>query len=338
MATVTFERVRKSYPGGAEVVRGIDLEIMDRELCTFVGPSGCGKSTLLNLIAGFERPTSGDVRIDGVLVNDLSPRERGVAMVFQSYALYPHMSVRENIGFPLDVAGVKRPEIARRVGEMAERLGVQHLLDRKPKELSGGQRQRVALGRALVRRPALCLLDEPLSNLDAKLRGQMRAEIRKLHDDFQATFVYVTHDQTEAMTLSDRVVVLDRGVVQQVAPPREVYERPANVFVAGFIGAPPINLVPPATLELEGDGQIVGVRPEDVRVGAGDPPGDAIPATVALSEPTGAETWVTLDVRGERLIGKAPRDFASRPGAAAWLAFDRARALRFDLRSGAILR
>ena len=276
------------------------------------------------------------MRIDGVVVNDLSPRERGVAMVFQSYALYPHMSVRENIGFPLDVAGVKRPEIARRVREMAERLGIEHLLDRKPKELSGGQRQRVALGRALVRRPALCLLDEPLSNLDAKLRGQMRAEIRKLHDDFQATFVYVTHDQTEAMTLSDRVVVLDRGVVQQVAPPREVYDRPANAFVAGFIGAPPINLVAPFTVGLQGNAR-VGVRPENVRVGAGPAPEGAIAGSVALVEPTGAETWVTLEVRGERLIGRAPADFVARSGAAAWLAFDPDRALRFDIRSGALL-
>ena len=333
MATVTFESVRKTYPGGVEVVKGIDLEIAHGELITLVGPSGCGKSTTLSLIAGFERPTSGHVRIDGAIVDDLSPRERGVAMVFQSYALYPHMSVRQNIGFPLDVAGRPRAEIERRVREMAERLGVAHLLDRKPKELSGGQRQRVALGRALVRRPALCLFDEPLSNLDAKLRGQMRAEIKKLHEELGATFVYVTHDQTEAMTLSSRVVILDRGVVQQVAPPREVYDRPANLFVAGFIGAPPINVVAPATLGLEGEGQIFGVRPESVTVGEGAPPEGTIAGAVYVAEPTGAETWVTLDVRGERVTGRAPADFAAGSGEAAWLRFDPRRVLRFDART-----
>jgi multiple sugar transport system ATP-binding protein len=334
MATVTFESVHKSYPGGAAVVKGIDLEIAHGELVTLVGPSGCGKSTTLNLIAGFERPTSGNVRIDGAIVNDLSPRERGVAMVFQSYALYPHMTVRENIGFPLDVAGEKKPEIERRVREMAGRLGVEHLLDRRPKELSGGQRQRVALGRALVRRPALCLFDEPLSNLDAKLRGQMRAEIKKLHEEYGATFVYVTHDQTEAMTLSDRVVILDRGVIQQVAAPREVYDRPANLFVAGFIGAPPINVVAPATLGLEGKEQLLGLRPENVTIGAGAAPDGAIDGVVYVAEPTGAETWVTLDARGERVTGRAPADFAPRSGDAAWLRFERGRVLRFDRGSG----
>jgi len=333
VATVTFEKVRKSYPGGAEVVKGIDLEIESGELVTIVGPSGCGKSTTLSLIAGFERPTSGNVRIDGAIVNDLSPRERGVAMVFQSYALYPHMTVRENIGFPLDVAGEKKAEIERRVRETAERLGIGHLLDRRPKELSGGQRQRVALGRALVRRPALCLFDEPLGNLDARLRGQMRAELKRLHEELGATFVYVTHDQTEAMTLSDRVVVLDRGVVQQIAPPREVYDRPANLFVAGFIGAPPINLLPPATLGLERGDYIAGVRPEDVTVGEGPAPEGAIAGSVYVAEPTGAETWVTLDVRGERVTGRAPASFEARSAEPAWMTFERERVLRFDERT-----
>jgi multiple sugar transport system ATP-binding protein len=335
MAAVTFENVRKTFPGGVEVVKGIDLDIAHGELVTLVGPSGCGKSTILNLIAGFEPPTSGNVRIDGEIVNDRSPRERKVAMVFQSYALYPHMSVRDNIGFPLDVAGESRSEIKRRVGDMADRLGIGHLLDRKPKELSGGQRQRVALGRALVRRPALCLFDEPLSNLDAKLRGQMRAEIKKLHEQFKATFVYVTHDQTEAMTLSDRVVILDRGAIQQVAPPREVYDRPINLFVAGFIGSPPINLVAPATLGVEGEGQILGIRPESVAIGAGPAPAGAIAGSLYIAEPTGAETWVTLDVRGERITGRAPADFAARPGDAAWLRFERDRLLYFDERTKA---
>ena len=330
MASVTFERVRKSYGGSGDVLPGLDLEIADGELVTLVGPSGCGKSTILGLIAGFERPTSGDVRIDGAIVNDRAPRERGIAMVFQSYALYPHMSVRDNIGFPLDVAGEKRADVERRVREMAERLGIDHLLDRRPKELSGGQRQRVALGRALVRRPALCLFDEPLSNLDAKLRGQMRAEIKKLHEELGATFVYVTHDQTEAMTLSDRVVVLDRGVVQQVAPPREVYDRPANVFVAGFVGAPPINLLAPATLGLEAAGRTAGIRPEHVEVAPGTRSERALEGAVYVVEPTGAETWVTLHVRGERVTGRAPPDFAARSGEVAWLRFDPERVLWFD--------
>ncbi|MEZ4293957.1 MAG: ABC transporter ATP-binding protein [Polyangiaceae bacterium] len=328
--------MRKSFPGGVEVVKGVSLEVAHGELVTLVGPSGCGKSTMLNLIAGFEQPTSGNVRIAGAIVNDLSPRERGIAMVFQSYALYPHMTVRQNIGFPLDVAGERKAEIERRVTEMAERLGIGALLDRRPKELSGGQRQRVALGRALVRRPDLCLFDEPLSNLDAKLRGQMRAEIKKLHEDLGATFLYVTHDQTEAMTLSDRVVVLDRGEVQQVAPPREVYDRPANLFVAGLIGSPPINLLPPEALGMTGEDQTLGLRPENVTVGGGEPPEGAFSARVYVTEPTGAETWVTLEMKGERVIGRAPADFAARSGETAWLRFDRERVLRFDKHSGKI--
>ena len=339
MATVTLERVRKSYKG-ADVLPGLDLEIAHGELVTLVGPSGCGKSTILGLIAGFERPTSGHVRIDGAIVDDRSPRERAVAMVFQSYALYPHMTVRDNIGFPLDVAGEKRGEIERRVREMAERLDVAHLLDRKPRELSGGQRQRVALGRALVRRPALCLFDEPLSNLDAKLRGQMRAEIKKLHEELGATFVYVTHDQTEAMTLSDRVVVLERGVVQQVAPPRDVYDRPANVFVAGFVGAPPINLLAPETLGLTAPGRVAGIRPEHLHVssgGSGTRPEHTLEGAVYVVEPTGAETWVTLEVGGERVTGRAPPDFAARSGGAAWLRFDPERVLWFDRESTALV-
>jgi multiple sugar transport system ATP-binding protein len=331
MAAVKLAKITKSYPGGAEAVKGIDLEIADGELLTLVGPSGCGKSTTLNLIAGFEQPTSGTVSIDGEIVNHRSPSERGVAMVFQSYALYPHMSVRDNIAFPLDVAGVDKPEIASRVREMAERLGIGELLGRKPKELSGGQRQRVALGRALVRRPRLCLFDEPLSNLDARLRGQMRAEIKKLHEDLRATFVYVTHDQTEAMTLSDRIVILDRGLVQQVAPPREIYDRPVNAFVAGFIGAPPINLVAPSTIGMEADDDVLtGIRPEHVTVGSGPPPDGAVVGKVYVAEPTGAETWVTLDVGGERVTGRAPAELAARSGDVAWLVADRARVLRFD--------
>jgi len=333
MSAVSFTRVSKTYGRGVEVVKCLDLDIASGEFITLVGPSGCGKSTTLNLIAGFEAPTSGKIEIDGVVVNDLSPRQRGLAMVFQSYALYPHMDVRGNIGFPLEVAGVDRATVRARVEETAERLGLSALLERKPKELSGGQRQRVALGRALVRKPKLCLFDEPLSNLDATLRGQMRAEIKRLHEELGATFVYVTHDQIEAMTLSDRIVVLDKGVVQQVGGPREVYDRPANSFVASFIGSPRINLVPPAAIALvsaHGAG-VVGIRPEHVTVGEGEPPEGALGGSVYVVEPAGSETWVTLDM-GERarITGRAGVDFRARHGARAWLSYERDRVLLFD--------
>jgi multiple sugar transport system ATP-binding protein len=329
MASVTFERVAKSYPGGVEVLRGIDLEVADGELVTLVGPSGCGKSTLLNLVAGFERPTSGHVRIDGEIVDDRAPRDRGVAMVFQSYALYPHMDVRRNIAFPLEVARLDAKTIASRVAETAELLGLGALLARRPAELSGGQRQRVALARALVRKPRLCLLDEPLSNLDAALRAQMRAELKKLHEALRATFLYVTHDQAEAMTLSDRIVLLDQGRIQQAAPPREVYERPANVRVAAFIGSPRINLVAPATLGLVGDLR-AGLRPEHITVSVGPAPDGALAGRVYVVEPMGAETWVTVELGGERIVGRAPADFSARSGDLAWLTFDRGRVLFFD--------
>jgi multiple sugar transport system ATP-binding protein len=336
MASVTFEQVRKTYPGGVEVVKGIDLDIADGELVTLVGPSGCGKSTTLNLIAGFESPTSGNVKIDGEVVNDRSPKDRGVAMVFQSYALYPHMDVRRNIAFPLEVAGMDKASIARAVGETAARLGLEPLLDRKPKELSGGQRQRVALGRALVRKPKLCLFDEPLSNLDAALRGQMRAEIKKLHEDLAATFIYVTHDQTEAMTLSDRIIILNKGVIQQAESPRVVYDAPVNTFVAGFVGSPRINIVAPEVIDApasalpEGRKVIVGIRPEDVSIGGGAAPAGAKAAKVYVTEPMGSETWVTLEIGSERVVGRAPADFSARSGEAAWMRYDPAKLHVFD--------
>ncbi len=219
MTTLRFARVSKSYGRAAPVLRDLDLDVADGAFVTLVGPSGCGKSTMLNLVAGFERPTSGQILLDGEVVNQRSPRDRRVAMVFQSYALYPHLDVRRNIAFPLEVASVPRAEIDARVREIAARLEIEPLLDRRPRELSGGQRQRVALGRALVRRTRLCLFDEPLSNLDAALRGHMRVEIKKLHEETSATFLYVTHDQAEAMTMSDQIVVLDAGVIQQVGSP-----------------------------------------------------------------------------------------------------------------------
>jgi multiple sugar transport system ATP-binding protein len=335
MAEVIFEKVEKAYRRSAPVLRGIDLQIASGELVTLVGPSGCGKSTLLNLIAGFEKPSSGTIIIDGEVVNDKSPKDRGCAMVFQSYALYPHLTVKKNIGFPLDVAGLDRPSIDARVAETAERLGLTALLDRKPGELSGGQRQRVALGRALVRRPRLCLFDEPLSNLDAALREQMRAEIKKLHEELGATFVYVTHDQTEAMTLSDRIVVLEGGQIQQVAPPRAIYGEPANAFVAGFIGSPRINLVSPALLRVEAKGATAGIRPHDVTIGAGDKPDGALTGTVYLIEPTGSETWVTLQIGQARLVGRAADDFRARTGQAAWASWEPERVMLFDVESGA---
>jgi multiple sugar transport system ATP-binding protein len=335
MIEVRFERVFKAYRRGAEVLADVDLTIAKGELVTLVGPSGCGKSTLLNLIAGFERPSAGHVRLDGEIVDDRSPKDRGAAMVFQSYALYPHLSVRENLAFPLSVARLDRAEIDARVGETAARLGLSSLLERRPRDLSGGQRQRVALGRALVRRPRLCLFDEPLSNLDAGLREQMRAEIKKLHEELSATFVYVTHDQTEAMTLSDRLVVLSGGRVQQVAPPREIYERPANTFVAGFVGSPRINLLPPHVLGLPpAPGLVAGLRPQDVTVGAGEAPEGTAAGHVYLVEPTGSETWVTLEIAGAHLVGRAAPDLALHSGARAWARWEEAKVLRFDARSG----
>lgn len=334
MASVTLDSISKTYRGGVVGVRGVSLEVADGEFVTLVGPSGCGKSTTLNMIAGLEEPTGGRVLIDGVDVTPDSPGARDVAMVFQSYALYPHLTVRRNLAFPLESRGVKRDEIDVRVRETAELLGLEALLERRPRELSGGQRQRVALGRALVRRPRAFLFDEPLSNLDAALRAQMRGELKKLHQRLGATFIYVTHDQTEAMTLSDRVVVMNAGEVQQVAPPRTVYDAPANTFVAGFFGTPRINLVPPSALGLRGDGEVVGLRPEHVEVSQGSAPAGAIPARVDLVEPMGAETWVTADVAGERLVARAPGHLELRSGEAIWLRFQADRLHRFDRASG----
>ncbi len=334
MSAVRFDHVSKGFGRGAPVLHDVTLDIPTGSFVTLVGPSGCGKSTLLNLVAGFERPTAGDVLIGGEVVNTRSPRERGAAMVFQSYALYPHLDVRRNIAFPLEVAGLGRDEIDARVHEIAERLEIHRLLARRPRELSGGQRQRVALARALVRRPRLCLFDEPLSNLDAGTRTHMRAEIKKLHEESGATFVYVTHDQLEAMTMSDEIVVLRAGVIQQAAPPLEIYERPENAFVASFIGSPRINLVRPETLGLgELCGVRAGIRPDDLVMGVGPAPEGAVFGRVYVTEPVGSETWVTLEVAGERLIGHARSSFHARSGEVAWARFDLGKVLRFDLRT-----
>ena len=243
MAQITLERIAKVYPGGVHAVHGVSLDIADGEFVALVGPSGCGKTTTLRMIAGLEEISSGTIRIGGRVVNDVAPRDRDIAMVFQNYALYPHMTVEKNLSFALKMRKVPKAEIRRRVADVARVLGIEELLDRRPRQLSGGQRQRVAVGRAIVREPKAFLFDEPLSNLDAKLRLATRAELKALHQRLKTTTVYVTHDQEEAMTLGDRIVVMSRGVVQQVGTPLDVYRRPANRFVASFIGSPPMNFL-----------------------------------------------------------------------------------------------
>ena len=326
MAGVSLERVSKSVPG-ADILRDLSLEIADGEFLSLVGPSGCGKSTTLNLIAGLDEPTSGAIRIGGRQVNGLPPAERDLAMVFQSYALYPHKDVRRNLAFPLEVARLPRAEIDQRIAETAEMLGLSPLLGRKPRDLSGGQRQRVALGRALVRKPQLYLLDEPLSNLDANLRTQMRAELKRLHRQLRATFVYVTHDQAEAMTLSDRIAVLRAGELQQAGSPREIYQRPRNRFVAEFFGTPRINVVRPGVLGLAGQA-MAGVRPEHLEVLSAPAPG-ALEGIVELAELTGADIWVTAKVAGETLSARAPASAVLAQGDRAWLRIA-GEVLRFD--------
>ena len=291
MATVVFNRVGKVYSrGDAPAVDGFSLEVADGEFLVLVGPSGCGKSTTLRMVAGLELPTSGSISIGGRDVTNLPPKDRDIAMVFQNYALYPHMTVQENLSFALKLRKVPKDEIQRRTAAAAETLGLTPYLKRLPKALSGGQRQRVALGRAIVRNPSVFLFDEPLSNLDAKMRVEMRTEIVRLHRRLGATMIYVTHDQTEAMTMGTRIVVMNGGRIQQAASPMEVYERPANTFVASFIGTPSMNLFPAGTLDL---GRTVGVRPENIRIGSGDVSDDrGLPATVDLIEPLGSETLV----------------------------------------------
>ena len=258
MAEVILKNVRKSF-GEVEIIKGVDLEIKDKEFAIFVGPSGCGKSTLLRMIAGLEEITSGDLMVGGQRVNDMSPPDRGMAMVFQSYALYPHMTVRDNMAFGLKLAKVPKAEIARKVQEAARILKLEPLLDRKPAAMSGGQRQRVAIGRAIVRNPKVFLFDEPLSNLDAALRVQMRIEIARMHIEFNATMIYVTHDQVEAMTMADKIVVLQAGIVEQVGSPLELYHHPRNLFVAGFIGSPTMNFLKTEVRAAQADSVTVGL-------------------------------------------------------------------------------
>ncbi|MBS0124024.1 sn-glycerol-3-phosphate ABC transporter ATP-binding protein UgpC [Thetidibacter halocola] len=288
MATVSLQDIRKSF-GKTDVIHGVDIDIADGEFIVIVGPSGCGKSTLLRMVAGLETVTSGEVRIGDRRVNEAEPMARDIAMVFQNYALYPHMSVFDNMAYGLKIAKTPKSEIEARVAQAAKMLQLEPYLQRKPRELSGGQRQRVAMGRAIVRKPAVFLFDEPLSNLDAKLRVQMRLEIKALQRELGVTALYVTHDQVEAMTLADRMVVMNGGVADQVGAPLEVYGNPQTTFVAGFIGSPPTNFLSPALLGQQGDGQI-GIRPEHMAI---DPEG-ALQGTVAYAEALGAETLVHL--------------------------------------------
>ena len=330
-AGVSLRHVEKVYAAGQPpAVDDFTLDVTPGEFLVLVGPSGCGKSTTLRMVAGLELPTGGTIAIGGRDVTHLPPKDRDIAMVFQNYALYPHMTVRENMGFALRLRHVPKDEIARRVAAAAGTLGLVPYLDRLPKALSGGQRQRVALGRALVREPAVFLFDEPLSNLDAKMRVEMRAEIVRLHHRLGATMVYVTHDQVEAMTMGERIVVMNGGRIQQAAAPLEVYHRPANRFVASFIGTPPMNLVPPGILDL---GRTVGIRPEAVRVEkADDGAGDGLSATVDLVEPLGAETLVhaVLDRRNVAMTARVAGDAALRHGERVRLVPDLAKAVYFE--------
>jgi len=360
MAGVTLRGIRKSF-GDLEIIKGVDLDIRDREFVVFVGPSGCGKSTLLRLIAGLEDITSGDLAIDGQRVNDLPPAERGIAMVFQSYALYPHMTVYENMAFGLKLAKTSKAEIERKVGDAARILQLEHLLKRKPKELSGGQRQRVAIGRAIVRNPKVFLFDEPLSNLDAALRVQMRIEIARLHNDLNATMVYVTHDQVEAMTLADKIVVLSAGRIEQVGSPLELYHHPDNLFVAGFIGSPKMNFIETeitaangatATVKLPGGSSLtvpvqpgrakvgdkvtLGVRPEHMNeAGTGSA---SIPGQVLVVERLGGETYLYVKTEVGMLTVQADGDSRVKTNDQIRIGFDAATCHLFDAQGQALQR
>jgi multiple sugar transport system ATP-binding protein len=377
MAAVSFDEVTKRFGEETVAVDRLTLGVGEGEFLILVGPSGCGKTTALRMVAGLEAVTSGEIAIGGRVVNDLAPTERDIAMVFQNYALYPHMSVFDNIAFPLRQQKLRKAAIRERVAEAARLLSITELLDRKPRELSGGQRQRVAIGRALVRRPKAFLMDEPLSNLDAKLRVQMRAELLSLHQRIGITTIYVTHDQTEAMTLGDRVVVMKRGVVQQVDAPERLYRKPANVFVAGFIGSPAMNFIEgslsngsvrlgdhaltlPTQLKQSVNGRsgpvVVGVRPEDFFVADAVPEAETLPAQIEITEQLGPEMLVHFDVpglelanveveegagepstQGGRLISRAPATFGGTRGDRIRVAINKDHLQLFDRESGEAL-
>ena len=354
MAGITFKNVVKTYDNGVTVVPDLNLEIKDKEFVVLVGPSGCGKSTTLRMIAGLESITSGDMYIGETRMNAVPPKERNIAMVFQSYALYPHMSVYKNMSFALELAKVPKDEIDKKVHAAADILGLEPYLDRKPKALSGGQRQRVALGRAMVREPEVFLLDEPLSNLDAKLRTEMRSQISKLHKRLGTTFVYVTHDQTEAMTMGDRICVMKDGIIQQFDTPQNLYDYPCNLFVAGFIGSPQMNFID-AVVEKASEGYdlkfgetavniknealapyvgktvVCGVRPEDFHAEKqffGD--GNVINAYIDLDEMMGSESYLYLDYAGQKLVTRVPARYARKAEENIELAIDVEKVHVFD--------
>jgi multiple sugar transport system ATP-binding protein len=357
MASVHIRNVHKHF-GGTHVIRGVDIDIADGEFAVLVGPSGCGKSTLLRMIAGLEEIGSGEIEIGGKVVNDMQPKERDIAMVFQNYALYPHMKVRDNMAFSMLLAKRPRSEIDARVDKAAAILGLSSLLDRFPRQLSGGQRQRVAMGRCIVRDPQVFLFDEPLSNLDAKLRVAMRTELKELHQRLKTTSIYVTHDQIEAMTMADQIVVMRDGLVEQRGKPLELYDRPANLFVAGFIGSPAMNFLP-ATLRRDGggarlemadgvsvplprdvagqDGQkvIFGTRPEHLALA---PDGGGLAASVVVVEPTGADTQVFAKIGGADVTAVFRERHEFRAGDAIRLVPDHDRTHLFDAESGKSLR
>ncbi|MCT4717060.1 sn-glycerol-3-phosphate ABC transporter ATP-binding protein UgpC [Enterobacteriaceae bacterium H18W14] len=349
MATITLSNIHKRYEDNA-IIKGLDLTIREGEFVALVGPSGCGKSTLLRMIAGLESISGGEIALDGEVINDISPQARNIAMVFQNYALYPHMTVADNLGFSLKMQGVKKALIDERVAQVAVTLGLSTLLKRKPGQLSGGQRQRVAMGRAILRNPRVFLFDEPLSNLDAKLRVEMRTEIKALHQRLNATMVYVTHDQVEAMTMADRIVVLKDGVIEQVGTPLELYDRPRNAFVAGFIGSPSMNLLsgridresvvtddglrlPLINIPAAAQGKRVlyGVRPEHfTQVAQG-----GVAAEVNVVEPTGAETQIALNIGKQKAIAVFRDRVQTTPGSELQLLPDVHQAHLFDEQSGA---
>ena len=350
MAAVELRKVVKSYDSKTTVIHGVDLDIAHGEFCVFVGPSGCGKSTLLRMIAGLEPISGGEVRIAGDVVNDRPPRSRDIAMVFQDYALYPHKNLFDNMAFGLRLRKTPEAEVQKRVNDAAALLRIDHMLQRKPRELSGGQRQRVAIGRAIVRQPKVFLFDEPLSNLDAQLRNEMRSEIKRLHQRLGATIIYVTHDQTEAMTLADRICVLQAGHKMQYDTPDAIYNRPAALFVAGFTGAPPMNLVDctvnagradlggvhltlPARLQGRQGNAKLGIRPENLRLiaAAGD---QAVPATVSLLEPLGSETLATLQIGKTEMVARLSAGFREAPGTPVTLHLDPRHLHLFDASSG----
>ncbi|MCL6450596.1 MAG: sn-glycerol-3-phosphate ABC transporter ATP-binding protein UgpC [Acetobacteraceae bacterium] len=361
MARVRLDKIWKRYSGGVVAVKDFNLDIQDKEFVVFVGPSGCGKTTTLRMIAGLEDISEGDLFIGDRRVNNVAPKDRDIAMVFQNYALYPHMTVYENMAFGLKLRKFPKAEIDQRVRAAANILDIGHLLERKPKALSGGQRQRVALGRAIVREPAVFLMDEPLSNLDAKLRVQMRAEIRKLHQRIQTTVVYVTHDQTEAMTMGDRIVVMRDGVIQQQATPQEVYHHPRNLFVAGFIGSPAMNFwrgdlveeggaiwfrAPGVNIRLPegrypalrqagvpGQPVVLGVRPEDLHndeVMAQTYPDAVLRTRVDVVENMGSEQYIHADLAGQPAVARVSARFSYRPGDTVQLVPDLNRVHVFD--------